>query len=665
MKHFFSFFIIVLFTTISAFAQFQPQQRGSEICSIKKRNMTNLPNLTDQVLSGPVHSFDVLNYKLDLNIYHCFYSPYPKDYKATNIITLKADSAINSIKLNAVNYSLQIDSVRKAGISFTHAGDILTVQLDRTYNAGEILQVKVCYHHKDVTSNGFYAINGLVFTDCEPEGARYWFPCWDRPSDKATLDLTVKAPAVAKLGANGRLADSTINVDTCTYHWVSAQNVATYLTVITAHLNFNLDIVYWHKLTNPNDSIPLRFYYYDGETPGPIETVLPLMTTYYSENFCEHPFEKNGFATISDLFNWGGMENQTLTSICPGCWSESLVAHEYAHQWFGDMITCATWADIWLNEGFATWSEAFWQENTGGYTAYKADMDYYADNYFQGNPGWAISVPSWATTTPGNDVLFNWSITYCKGACILYTLRSTIGDSLYFATLQAYSADTNLKFKSATISDFSSKVNMVTGENYDWFFDEWIYQPNHPVYQNTYNFEDIGGGQWKVKLFTTQTQTNTGFFKMPVEVWIRFVDNSDTTIRVMNDVNYQLFGWVFDKQPVQFRFDKNDLILLKEESTTVGIIDEQIADGSFRLFQNYPNPAKDQTRITYEMVNSADVTLEIINIMGKVVKSYTYLSRPKGLNSVDIDCSILPSGVYYYRIKAGDMMQTRKLIITK
>jgi aminopeptidase N len=482
MKHFFSLCILVAFTTLSTFAQFQPRVTGSENCSRKKQNMAKLPDLNDNIVSGPSHSYDILDYKLDVNIYHCFFSPYPKDFKATNIITLRVDSTLNSIKLNAINSSLLIDSVRISGVSFTHAVNILTIQLDRTYNPGEVLQVKVCYHHKNVTSNGFYATNGMVFTDCEPEGARYWFPCWDKPSDKATFDLTVKTPAAAKLGSNGKLVDSTFSGDTCTYHWVSAQNIATYLMVMTANLNFKLDIIYWHKLSNPNDSIPLRFYYYEGEHPGPMEAILPSMTTYYSENFCEHPFEKNGFATISDLFTWGGMENQTLTSLCPNCWDVYYVSHEYVHQWFGDMITCATWSDIWLNEGFATWGEAFWQENTGGYNAYKADIDAYANNYFQGNPGWAIYVPSWATSPPSNDTLFNFAITYCKGACVLYQLRHIIGDPLYFAALQSYCADTNLKFKSAITPDLVSKFNTVTGEDYNWYFDEWIYQPNHPIY---------------------------------------------------------------------------------------------------------------------------------------------------------------------------------------
>jgi aminopeptidase N len=665
MKHLFSLGFIFLFLSLSTFAQFQPQLKGSENCSRKKQNMTRLPDLSDNIMSGPTHSYDVLDYKLDVNIYHCFFSPFPKDFTATNIITLKVDSTLNSINLNARNNSLQIDSVRLAGVSFTHAGNILTVQLDRFYNPGEVLQVKVCYHHKDVTSDGFFVSNGMVFTDCEPEGARFWFPCWDRPSDKATLDLTVKTPATAKLGSNGILADSTINGDTCTYHWVSAHKVATYLMVMSAKIDYKLDIGYWHKLSNPNDSIPLRFYYNAGESPYGVENVLPEMTTYYSENFCEHPFQKNGFAALNNLFQWGGMENQTLTSICPDCWYESLIAHEFAHQWFGDMITCATWADIWLNEGFATWSEAFWQENVGGYSAYKADMESYAASYFQGNPGWAISEPSWAVVTPSLDVLFDYSITYCKGACVLYQLRNTIGDSLYFATLQAYTADTNLKYKSAVIPDFISKVNTVTGEDYNWFFNEWIYQPDNPIYSNTYNYENIGNGQWKVNFFTSQTQTSTVFFKMPIEIRIRFEGFSDTIIRVMNDANYQQFSWVFNKQPNQLQFDPNNKIILKQGYTLLGIIDDQNATGDLRLFQNYPNPAQNQTRITYELAAPSDVTLEIIDIMGKVVKSYAYLSKPTGLNSADLDCSSLPSGVYYYRIKTGNGVQTKKMLITR
>jgi len=628
--------------------------------------MERLPELNSDQTAGPTHSFDVLNYTLNLDLFHCYASPFPKDYQAMEIIQFRVDSTLNIIKLNARNQSLTIDSVRMDGSSFTHSNNILTIQMKRTYNPAEIASVKVYYHHKNVSDNAFYASGGMVFTDCEPEGARRWFPCWDKPSDKATLDLTVKVPKTVKFGSNGILTDSTINGDTCTYHWSSIHNIATYLMVMTSKVNYQLDIRYWHKLSNPSDSIPLRFYFNYGENPSYIESILPSMTTYFSENFCEHPFQKNGFATVSSgLFPWGGMENQTLTTLCTNCWEESLVAHEYAHQWFGDMITCATWADIWLNEGFATWTEAFWQENTGGNGAYNSDMNSYANVYFQQNPGWAISDPSWAIITPSTDVLFNYAITYCKGACVLYMLRSTIGDSLFFATMKAYCADTTLKFKSSRISDFNAKVNLITGENYDWFFNEWIYKPNHPQYENYYNFEDMGGGQWKANFYTTQVQANPTFFKMPFDVKISFEDSSDTTLTVLNYFNFQAYAWYFNKRPIAVLFDPNNKIILKQANLYLGTEDPFIPGEKVHLFQNVPNPSSKSTTIVYELTEPVKIKLFIVDLLGKPVITVSDQYKPAGKFSENIDCSSLTPGIYYYRLIAGDVIKTRKMIITR
>jgi aminopeptidase N len=563
-------FLLFLLIPPAAFPQFKPDQDGSVSCSMRKSHLTRLPDLAETTSNTPRHSFDVLNYTLSLNLYHCYASPYPTDFAATNTITFRIDSVLNSIALNAVNSSLTIDSVRMNGVSFTHAGNVLTIILNRAYSPGETAAVKIFYHHKNVTDYAFYASGGFVFTDCEPEGARCWFPCWDKPSDKATFDLTVKVPPNVKLGSNGYLADSAVSGDTLTYHWVSLQNVATYLMVITSKVNYNLDIVYWHKLSNPADSIPMRFYYNNGESPTGVENIIRPMTTWYSQSFCEHPYPKNGFAALNNQFAWGGMENQTLTSICPGCWSIGICSHEFAHQWFGDMITCATWADIWLNEGFATWCEARYQEKDGGYSTYKAYIDNDASSYFSNNPGWAISDPSWAVTTPSVNTLFNYAITYAKGACVLHQLRYLLGDFLFFATMQAYSADTNLRFQAARIADFNAKVNSVTGQNYDWFFNEWIYYPNHPVYQNSWFFENPSAGAWKVKFLASEVQTNAGFFKMPYILKIRFADNTDTVIRIMNDVNYQDYSWSVGKQPSSFYFDPDNQVVLKKGTTVKG-----------------------------------------------------------------------------------------------
>jgi aminopeptidase N len=457
-----------------------------------------------------------------------------------------------------------------AGVSFSHAGDILTITLNRIYIPGEIAEVKIYYRHQNVEDGALYATGGFLFTDCEPEGARKWFPCWDKPSDKALLDLTAKVPATVKFASNGKLMDSVFTADTLTYHWESIHNIATYLVVMTSKVNYNLDIVYWHKLSNPNDSVPMRFYFNPGENITAVKAVIKPMTDWFSQHFCEHPFQKNGFAALNSQFAWGGMENQTLTSICPNCWQEWLIAHEYAHQWFGDMITCDTWADIWLNEGFATWSENFWWEKSGGYAAYKTQINSDASSYLNGNPGWAISDPSWATTTPGLNVLFNYSITYAKGACVLHMLRYTLGDALFFAAMQAYANDPNLRFHSARITDFKDKVNAVTGTDYSWFFNQWIYAPNHPVYANQYCFEQLGSGSWDVRFAIHQTQVNAPFFRMPAILKVHFLDNTDSLITVSNTSNHQEFMWTFTKQPTSLAFDPGNEIVLKQATLTQG-----------------------------------------------------------------------------------------------
>jgi len=380
--------------------------------------------ITQTYKSSPVYSYHTLNYKMNIDLYHCFTTPYPNSFFATLVVTMKADSSIHSILLNATDSCLHIDSVGLSGISFSHAGNILSIGLNRIYNPGEVFQIRIDYQHLQVNDGSFVAGAGMVFTNCEPEGARNWFPCHDVPSDKATLDLKAKTPVNVILGSNGILADSTIHGDTLYYHWISNDPLATYLIVIAAANTYLLKTIYWHNSSNPSDSIPIRFYYLPGQNPEPVANVIIQMADFYSQTFCEYPFQKVGFAGMDSLFYGGGMENQTLITLCSTCWREALAAHEFAHMWFGDLVTCGTWADIWLNEGFATWMTVHWQEHKQGYNSYKSFLiNYYAIPYLANNPGYAISDSSWAKRTPSFDTLFNTYITYEKGACMVHQLR--------------------------------------------------------------------------------------------------------------------------------------------------------------------------------------------------------------------------------------------------
>jgi aminopeptidase N len=664
---------VFLFGTINLFSQDISTMKGSDYCSQKKIHNPNYIKLSPESQNSPRHSFDVLDYKMFFNIYDCFKTPYPRTYTANSIVKFRVDSTLNSIKLNAVNTSLAIDSVRlypsNATLAFTQVSNMLTITMDRTYNVNEVVQVKIYFRHLNIADNAFYVGNGGVFTDAEPEGARKWFPCWDKPSDKATVDMTIKVPSNVRLGSNGRLNDSTVTGDTIYYHWISRDNVATYLVVLTGKVNYNMTILYWHKISNPADSVPMRYYWNSGENTSSSSSVILNMTTYFSSKFGEYPFEKGGFTTApASGFTWGGMENQTLITFCPGCWTANLTSHEHAHMWFGDMITCGTWADIWLNEGFATYLEAIWYEYTGGYSSYKSDINGDATNYLGSNNPRPIYVPAWQYTTPPVDSLFNVAVTYNKGACVLHMLRYVMQDTtLFFNALRSYCADTaNFKHKSAVTADFMTRFNSYTGQNYDWFFNEWIMQPAHPVYANSYGISNLGGGQWRVRFTANQTQVNTPFHQMPLTYRISFSTGSDTTIRVMNTVNNQQFINNFYRQPTTLVFDPNNDIVLKVASLTVSTNENETQlPSKYSLYQNYPNPFNPVTVIKYDLPKASFVKLNVYDNTGKLVKELANENQVAGTHEIIFNGLKLSSGIYYYRIQTDNFSDVKKLVLIK
>jgi len=665
MKKLLTLISLILFYTTTIYAQVDLHDKGAYQCAHKKASNPHQLQLLKSP-NTPAHKFDVLNYTLNLDLYENFESPYPQDYVASNIITFRVDTAIDVIKLNAVNSSIQINGIGLAGVSFLHQDDTLAIQLDQMYNPGDIVDVKIDYYHKNVEDGAFYASGGFIFTDCEPEGARKWFPCYDRPSDKATLDLTAKVPSDVLFGSNGRLADSTTVADTTWFNWISRDPIATYIMVMSAKKNWNLDIVYWDRPSTPGDPMPIRFYYNNGENPYNMMERVPMMADYFYDFFGEHPFEKDGFATLNNEFAWGGMENQTLTSLCPGCWGESLICHEFAHQWFGDAISPGTWADLWLNEGFATWSEALWWEYEGGYSAYKDDIENNASYYMSANPGWPVYNPEWAENTPGNGTLFNYAITYCKSSVMLHLLRYSMGDELFFQAIYDYATDTtNFRYKNAVTEDFQAKLEESSGMELDWFFDNWVKQANHPIYQNEYSFIDMGDGTWNLNFLANQVQTNAPFFPIPIEIWVYFTDGSDTTVRVMNDENQQFFWFNFDKQPGAILFDKDNEIVIKQASTTVGVDEENIGPNSFALHQNAPNPASGTTRISYSIPSATHVKLSLFDMSGKKVLDLVNQTMQTGTHYCQLNTGKLQAGIYYYRLGTPTKSATQKLSVVR
>ncbi|MBN8545039.1 MAG: T9SS type A sorting domain-containing protein [Ignavibacteria bacterium] len=654
---------LVLITT-SIFAQ---EKRGYEYCAEKRHNSNSQSLLKYASVSEIKHSFDVLNYSLDLDIYNCFISPYSKAYTGSVVIKFAVDSTLNSITLNAVNTSIQVDSVSMAGTAFTHASNLLNITLDRTYQPGDTTEVKVYYKHKNVSDGAFYASGGTVFTDAEPEGARKWFPCYDRPSDKATVDITTRVPVTVKLGSNGLLKDSVNTGNEIYYRWVSRDPVATYLVVLSARVNYQLIILTWVDPVS-GDTIPVRLYANPGETVSSnIRTAILNQFDGFAGSYGPYPFEKNGYATLNSQFTWGGMENQTLTSLCSGCWSENLIAHEFAHQWFGDMISPSTWADIFLNEGFATFSEAVWEEvKTGGsYDAFKNMILNDANQYKNSNPGWPIYNPSWAVVTPDVNTLFNTAITYSKGSCVLAMARYVMGSDSFFSAIKSYTSDPRYRYRSCSIPEFIQKMSDAYGQDMSWFFEQWLYNPNHAIYANTYSIYSPVHGSWLVNFTARQTQTNTVFFKMPIELKIFFADGGDTTVRVFNDENSQLFSFNFTRQPVSLMFDPNNEIVLKVASTVVSVENEDAVPVEMILHANYPNPFNPETKIKFSLPDDGYLTLSVFNTNGEEVAVLAKGDYSAGSHEISFFAGNLPSGVYFAVLNSGGKTLRQKMLLLK
>ena len=653
--------LLVTFLFLSHLSAQYVERSGAYYCAQKKQQMQS-SSRSFRGPNSPVHTFDVLKYTMNIDLSNQFDPPYPQNFNADIVVQFKVDTALNSIKLDAINNSLSITSVGMAGLSFTHQNDTLNITLDQTYQPGDTVEVSIDYQHLNVEDHAFYVSNGFVFTDCEPEGARKWFPCYDKPSDKAALDLLATVPSSVRLGANGYLVDSTYSGSNLIYHWRSDNPIATYIMVISAKKNYNLDIVYWER---PSDSVmvPFRFYYNNGEDPTNIENVIPGMCDYFSNAYGEHPFEKNGFATLNSEFAWGGMENQTLTSLCPGCWSENLVSHEFAHQWFGDMISPGTWADLWLNEGFATWSEAYWYEASGGYNAYKNDIENNASSYLNSNPGWPIYNPGWIEETPPNSILFNYAITYAKSSCVIHQFRYIVGDSLFFKAIKAYATDTaKFKFKSAVTQDFVDKVSDEVGEDMHWYFDPWLEEANHPVYANEYYYAEQGDGSWKIYFLAKQTQSEPEFFPMELNIYVAFDDLSDTTFRFRNMENNEEFVFDVEKTPVYLAFDLTNEIVLKQASLTVST-DEFQESAATTLFENIPNPAQNQTTIRYQLAQNGSISLVLYDLTGRLFKVLYEGQQKAGMQQVEVETGSLKPGVYLYTLKTNNKTFVKKMIV--
>ncbi len=656
--------MIILLTTISVIGQ-----KKENACAVAKQSYYNRLFKSSRLNYPGDSNIDVTYYKLNLNINHIV-------KQINGVVTVKAKSVTPSLTDFFLDLQdvFTVDSVKAnvEQLSFTHSSDKLNITLPKSYSVGEEFSVDIFYRGRPGSSGfgsfEFSSHDGtpVIWTLSEPYGASDWWPCKDTPADKVdSSDVWITADELFYSVSNGSLEGIIKNGDgTRTFKWKNHHPIAHYLISLAMT---NYDIYKNYFVYAPGDTMEVIHYMYPEHLNSNKSNLdkTPEMLAIFSELFGLYPYinEKYGHAE----FGWGGgMEHQTVSSM--GAFSSSIVSHELAHQWFGDKITCKDWHHIWLNEGFATYCESLYKEAKYGYSSYKSSIASemsYAKNAFG-----SIYVQN--INSVGE--IFDGSRSYAKGAVVLHMLRGVLGDSTFFNVMYSYSNDPQLAYGVATTEDFQRVAEEVSGEDLEYFFKEWIYGEDFPVYNIDWGYTRIDNELYRFRITINQSNhKNPAFFTMPVQVQVT-TTAGDTLLTFFNNQQSQTFYSDVTGQPQSIKFDPENWILKTVQSITTGVKTSDNLPTQFALEQNYPNPFNPSTTIKYSIPylqnqNAISVKLTVFDVLGREIATLVDKKQSPGNYSVIFNAESgiggLNSGVYYYQLKAGDFMGTKKMILIK
>ena len=476
-----------------------------------------------------------------------------------------------------LNSSMTVDEVAVDGVTATYTRPTaqVVVNLGRTLAAGQAFQVRVTYHGAPRNrSDGFTfdffdtQTNGtdlIAASFSQPFYANYWWPCKENKvnnDDKFTLDMHVTVPDTMTVASNGALAGvDTVSGGRLKFRWHESHPIATYLVSFAA-TRYTKIVDYFH---HAGGSMPVEFYIYPDQVSVSqpyLPTVVEAITTFSEAGlYGLYPFadEKYGIAQ----FQWCcGMEHQTLTS--QGAFtSENRNVHELAHQWWGDNITCRTWHDIWLNEGFARFSEALFKEKRpgGSYASYLAHLN-------ANRPSTSGTGTVYRYDISSTSAIFSTAYSYNKGAWCVHMLRHVMGDEAFFDALTAYRNQYN--GTAATTDEFRAVCESTWGGDLGWFFNQWVYNAGAPYYRYGWEPVQILGQNW-VRLHIEQYQKTVqssfpNAMPMPIEITVNAGALSRTQ-RIWNDATgtgdtvTEWFLLSADGPATSVQFDANTRIL--------------------------------------------------------------------------------------------------------
>ncbi len=588
----------------------------------------------------PSHDFHTQNIKL--NLHFDFDHEQAMGTATLTLVPLVKD--LTHVELDAGN--LTINSVKFAsGASLHFEADAkkekLDIALDRAYQPSDTLTVIIDYHTKGTGHGSLIGgSRGLTFikptpddptapkqiwSQGESEDNHFWFPCYDHPNDFTTTEIIATVEKPLSIISNGTLVSVKENSgNTRTYDWKMDVPHATYLTSIV--------VGEYAAVEQSYAGIPVTTYVYPKEVPEGKLTAARMadMVRFFSEKTgVTYPYAKYA-QTMAHNFG-GGMENISATTMVDGMihderseldnTADSLESHELAHQWFGDFVTCRSWADVWLNESFATYFQGMWDEKSLGrddflYSDVKANQDQYLQAWRRGQRR-----PIVTENYSNPDAMFD-TYAYPRGGAVLHMLRTTLGEDDWWRAIHHYL--TKYAHQPVETEQFRIAIEEATGQSMDWFFDEWLYKMGHPVFKVTHDY-DAGTKTVALKVIQEQkpdpksAYPQATFFRMPVEIEIGTPGGTHIDKAMIEGKEEQTFTFKVDSEPLLIDFDYGGTLIkeLHYDKTTAQLIYQLSHDADVigRLFA--------LNELTARMKNKATPTEESATITKEIAKAAT------------------------------------------
>ncbi len=636
--------IVLLLAFIGlAFSNILAQQN---FCSaLKSRNILLLPEANpESVQEVLMNKYDLKFYHLNLNIERT--STYISGWVRTlALITKPLDTFAFELQTSMI-----LDSVFSGTIKLlmTHSGDFGFAKLPVTVVAGAMIDMKIYYHGTPPTSGGSAFGAGFInatdagsgsqitYSLSQPYSAPEWWPCKQSLKDKIDSSYVyVTTDSTNKVGSNGKLKNTVIVGNKKRYEWRQIFPIDCYLISVAVGKYYDYSFYAF-----PVNTVPILIQNYIYDNPTTISAMKPQfdktksIIELYCKLFGPYAFagEKYGHS-MAPL--GGGMEHQTMTTI--GVVNYEIIAHELGHQWFGDEVTCATWSDIWVNEGFAT------------YTAFLALQ--YLDTsksaaYMENSHNSVLSQPDgsiWFTDTLNVGRIFSNRLTYQKGSSIIHMIRFELNnDTLFFNILKEYIR----RFKGSTASalDFKKVVEDLSGKNFTPFFNQWFFGEGYPIFNVFWN--QMGNRVSIINAQSTSKPSSVSLFLTPLEYKIK-TTKGDTTIKIYFKNNVQ--GTVLNVKDsvLSVEVDPSNWLLCKSSSVKdPNQLPLGVNEFSGNRFKNlvYPNPAHDYIELSNKMI-SDQLSYSIFDAIGRKVL-FGFASDI----TTTIDIRKLPPGLYFVRL---------------